>query len=96
MSHRIENYGVKCSFRAGLGHSEDRCWKKPKDGRSHSGAANFVEVLLNDEEAMRQQLNRLCGNQEVFSYTRVPRRRMPIEVTLTGNVPSPEVQGEGT
>jgi len=96
MSHRTENCGVKCSFCAGLGHSEDRCWNKPKDGRLHSGAANFVEVLLNDEEATRHQLNRLCGNQEVFSYTRVPRRRMPIEVTPTGNVPSPEVQGEGT
>jgi len=96
MSHRTENCGVKCSFCAGLGHSEDRCWKKPKDGRSHSGAANFVEVLFNDEEATRQQLNRLCDNQEVFSYTRVPRRRMPIEVTPIGNVPSLEVQGEGT
>jgi len=96
MSHRTENCGVKCSFCAGLGHSEDRCWKKPKDGRSHSGAANFVEVLLNDEEATRQQLNRLCGNQEVFSYTQVPRRRMPIEVTPTCNVPFLEVQGEGT
>jgi len=51
MSHRTKNCGVKCSFCAGLGHSEDQCWKKPKDGRSHSGAANFVEVLLNDEEA---------------------------------------------
>jgi hypothetical protein len=95
MSHRIENCGVKCSFCAGLGHSEDRCWKKPKDGKSHSGAANFVEVLLNDEEATLQQLNRLCGNEKVFSYTWVPRRRMPVEVTPTGNVPSPEVQGEG-
>jgi predicted component of viral defense system (DUF524 family) len=42
---------AKCSFCAGLGHSEDRCWKKPKDGKMHSGATNFVEVLLNDEEA---------------------------------------------
>ncbi len=25
MSHRTENCGVKCSFCAGLGHSEDRC-----------------------------------------------------------------------
>ncbi len=25
MPHRIENCGVKCSFCAGLGHSEDRC-----------------------------------------------------------------------
>jgi len=95
MSHRTENCGVKCSFCAGLGHSEDQCWKKPKDGRSHSATANFVEVLLNDEEATRQQLNRLCGNQEVFSYTWVPRRRMPIEAAPTGNVPSLEAQGEG-
>jgi predicted aspartyl protease len=96
MSHRTENCGVKCSFCAGLGHSKDRCWKKPKDGGSHSGATNFVEVLLNDEEAALQQLNRLCGNEKVFSYTRVPWRRMPVEVAPTGNVPSLEVQGEGT
>jgi hypothetical protein len=51
MPHRTENYGIKCSFCAGLGHSEDRCWKKPKDGKTHFGAANFLEVLLNDEGA---------------------------------------------
>jgi predicted aspartyl protease len=79
-----------------LGHSEDRCWKKPKDVKAHSGAANFVEVLLNDEEATLQQLHRLCGNEKVFSYTRVPRRRIPVEVAPTGNVPSPEAAGEST
>jgi hypothetical protein len=51
MSHRTKNCGIKCSFCSGLGHSEDKCWKKPKDGRVHSRVANFVEVLLNDEEA---------------------------------------------
>jgi hypothetical protein len=25
MSHRTENYGIKCTFCAGLGHSEDKC-----------------------------------------------------------------------
>jgi hypothetical protein len=30
MSHRTKNCGIKCSFCAGLGHSEDRCWKKPQ------------------------------------------------------------------
>jgi hypothetical protein len=54
MPHRIENCGIKCTFYTGLGHSEDRCWKKPKDGKSHSGAANFLEVLLNDEAATLQ------------------------------------------
>ncbi len=96
MSHRTENCGVKCSFCAGLGHSEDRCWKKPKDGRTHFGATNFVEVLLNDEEATLQQLNRLCGNENVFSYTQVPWRRIPVKVAPTGDVPSPEATGEGT
>jgi hypothetical protein len=52
MPHRTENCGIKCTLCAGLGHSEDRCWKKPKEGKSHSGGTNFVEVLLNDEEAM--------------------------------------------
>jgi predicted aspartyl protease len=96
MSHRIENCGIKCSFCSGLGHSEDRCWKKPKDGKSHFGVANFLEVLLNDEEATMQQLNKLCGNENIFSYTRVPRRRMPVEVALGGIVPSSEaIIGEG-
>ncbi len=55
-----------------------------------------MEVLLDDEEATLQQLNRLCGNEKVFSYTRVPRRRIPVEVAPVGNVPSPEVAEEGT
>jgi len=66
MSHRIENCGIKCSFCSGLGHSEERCWKKPKDAKSHSGATNFLEVLLNDEEATLQQLNKLCGNESIL------------------------------
>jgi len=33
LPHRTENCGMKCSFYLGLGHSEDRCWKKPKDGQ---------------------------------------------------------------
>jgi len=95
MPHRTENYGVKCTFCTGLGHSEDRCWRKPKDGRKHDGTANFVEVLLNDEEATLQQLNRLCGSEKLFSYTRVPRRRVPVEVAPMISAPSPEVEEEG-
>jgi predicted aspartyl protease len=55
-----------------------------------------VEVLLDDEEATLQQLNMLCGSEKVFSYTRVPRRRVPVEVEPIGNVPSPEVAKGGT
>jgi len=95
MSHRTENCGVKCSFCAGLGRSKDRCWKKPKDGKVHPGTTNFLEVLLNDEEAILQQLNKFCGSDNVFSYTRVPRRRMHIEVAPTGTVPPTNAAIEG-
>jgi len=54
MPHRIENCGIKCTFYTCLGHSKDRCWKKPKDGKPYFRAANFLEVLLNDEEATIQ------------------------------------------
>jgi predicted aspartyl protease len=81
MPHRTENCGVKCSFSTGLGHSEDKCWKKPRDGRTHPRSANFLEVMLDDEEATLHQLNELCEGENLFSYTRVPRRKMPVETT---------------
>ncbi len=95
MLHRIENYGIKCTFCTGLGHSEDKCWKKPKDGKSIAGAMNFLEVLLDDGAVAEQQLNKLCGNENLFSYTRVPRRRTPVDVALGGVVPIPEAEREG-
>ncbi len=96
MPHRIDNCDVKCSFCSGLGHLEDRCWKKPKDERSNSGAVNFLEVLLDDEAATAEQLNRFCENENVFSYTRLPRQRQPVELTLAGAGPSAEVAKDGT
>jgi predicted aspartyl protease len=39
--------------------------------------------MLDDEEATLQQLNELCGSENLFSYTRVPRRRVPVEVMPT-------------
>jgi hypothetical protein len=67
MPHRTENCGIKCAFCSGLGHSKDRCWKKSKDGKSQSGASYFLEVLLNDEATTMQQLDKLCGNENLFS-----------------------------
>ncbi len=64
--HRTENCGIKCSLFLGLGHFEERCWKKPKDGKSHLRVANFLEVLLNDEEVTIQQLNKLCNNSLIL------------------------------
>ncbi len=95
MPHRTENCGIKCTFCVGLGHSEDKCWKKPKDGKSPAGAANFLEVLLDDGTAIEQQLNELCGNKKLFSYTRVSRRRTPIDVAPGGVAPIPEAEREG-
>jgi hypothetical protein len=95
MPHKTKNCGVKCTYYARLSHSEDRCWKKPKDGKPHSGAANFLEVLLNDEEMTMQQLNKLCGNENIFSYIRVPRRRIPVDVAPGGVVLIPEAAREG-
>ncbi len=43
-----------------------------------------------------QQLNKLCGNENLFSYIRVPRRRMLVEVALGGVMLTPEGVGEGT
>jgi predicted aspartyl protease len=93
--HRTENCGVKCTFCIGLGHSEDKCWKKPKDGKLAVGAANFLEVMFDDEAATEHQLNKLCGNENAFSYTRVPRRRTPINVTSGGIAPVPKAEREG-
>ncbi len=95
MPHRTENCGIKCAFCARLGHSEDKCWKKPKDGKSTTGAANFLEVLLDDEAATEQQLNKLCGNENLFSYTRVPRRRTPVDAAQGGVATAPEAEREG-
>jgi hypothetical protein len=44
---------------------------------------------------MLQQLDRLCGSEKLFSYTRVPRRRVPVEVAPTISAPSPNVEEEG-
>ncbi len=69
MFHKTKNCGIKCSLCLGLGHSEDNCYRKPKDGKSHSRIANFLGVLLNYEKETIQQLNNLCGNENIFSYT---------------------------
>jgi hypothetical protein len=68
MPHRTENCGMKCSCCSGLGHSEDKCWKKPKDGKSHFGAANFLEVLLNDEGAIATIKDTIPEQQPVKEF----------------------------
>jgi hypothetical protein len=85
MFHGTKNCEIKCFFYLRLGHSKDMCSKKPKDGKSNSKTTKFWEVLMDDEKVNIQQLNKLCGNENFFSYTWVPRRRMLIEVASCHN-----------
>ncbi len=48
--HKVENYDIRCSFYNGLGHSKDQCWKK-KNIKPLNSAPNYLEMLVNDEEA---------------------------------------------
>jgi len=95
MPHRTENCGIKCTFCTGLGHSEDKCRKKPKDGKSATGATIFLKVLFDDGATTEQQLDKLCGNENLFSYTRVPRIKTPVDVAPGGVAPIPEAEREG-
>jgi hypothetical protein len=52
-------------------------------------------VLLNDGAATEQQLNKLCGNENLFSYTRVPRKRTPVDIAPGGVAPILEAEREG-
>jgi hypothetical protein len=47
-------------------------------------------VLLNDEKPTMQQFNKLCGNENLFSYTQVPRRKNHVDVTPGGVVLTPK------
>jgi predicted aspartyl protease len=51
--------------------------------------------MLSDEAATEQHLNKLCGNESLLSYTRVPRRRTLVEVTPNRPGPILEVVREG-
>jgi hypothetical protein len=38
-----------------MGHNENMCWRK--NGKGHFSFANFVKVMVNDEEATFTELN---------------------------------------
>jgi len=75
--HKTNNCGLKCSFYLRLGHTKDRCWKKSTKGLP--ATTNFLEVLVDDEEATMAELNHVCGeDQHIFSGVRIPKRKLPI------------------
>jgi hypothetical protein len=57
---KVDNCGLKCYFCLGLRHVEKKCWKKTTKGLR--ATTNFLEVLVDDEEATLVKLNRVCGN----------------------------------
>jgi hypothetical protein len=85
MPHRTEGGEIKSTYCAGLEHSEDEYWKKPR-----FGAANFLETLQDDEGTL-QLSNRWCGSKKTFSYIETPGKRKSVQVATGGAAPSPEV-----
>jgi hypothetical protein len=65
-----------------MGHTKNICWKCGKDGKTPFVANNYLEVLIDDEEATLEQLNRLWNmKHDVFSKAMIPRRHLPAETT---------------
>jgi len=80
--HKTHNCGLKCSFYFGLGNIEERCWKKFAKGLPTT--TNFLEVLVDDEEAVMVKLNRVCGeDQNIFFEVKIPERRLLITANPT-------------
>jgi hypothetical protein len=74
--HKAENCGMRCSFYNSFGHSKDCCWNK-KNTKPYNSTANYLEVLVNDEEATLTKLNRICGvNHHLSSVNKIPKRRL--------------------
>jgi len=81
LPHKMENCGIRCGYCSGMDHTEDRCWKNGKDRKALSATNNYLEVLVDDEEAALEQLIRLCGTKHhIFSRARIPQRRLPVEM----------------
>jgi predicted aspartyl protease len=51
--------------------------------------------MLDDEAVTEQQLNKLCGSENVFSYTRIPRRRTLVDGAPGGVAPVSEAKRQG-
>jgi len=78
--HRAKNCGIRCSFCNGMGHSKDRCWKK-KDIKPSNSTTNYLEVLVNNEEATLNELNKICGaNHQLTSGNKIPKKKLPVQV----------------
>jgi hypothetical protein len=78
---KAENCGIRCSFCNGLGHSEDYYWRK-KDTKPSNFIANYLEMLVNDEEATLNELNKICdANHHLTSGNKIPKKRFPVQAS---------------
>ncbi len=76
--HKAENCAIRCSFCNGLGYLENRCWRK-KDIKPSNSTTNYLKVLVNDEEATLNELNKICGaNHHLTSGNKIPKKRLPV------------------
>ncbi len=82
--HRIENCGLKCNFCGGLGYTKESCWKK-KDPKTSATIMNYLEIMIDDEEVVRNQLDVICeNNQDLFSHTKIQRHRVLVDTMVGG------------
>jgi hypothetical protein len=80
--HKIINCGSRCNFCGGLGHTEKIYWKKT-NLKTCAITTNYLEVMVDDEEIVRNQLDQICGNNhDLFSHTMVPRRKLPLDMIV--------------
>jgi hypothetical protein len=69
-----------------------------KNLKNGSIVANFLEVFVDDDEAILAQLSKTCGpNYNVFSHVKVPRIRIPmnVHVDVAPNVKRENVEAKG-
>ncbi len=77
---KIDNCDLKCSFCLGMWHIEDRCWKK--NGKGPFTFVNFLEVLINDEEATLIKLKQLFKTKHnFFSRAKMPKCKMHVQAS---------------
>ncbi len=66
-----------------MGHTEHKCWKK--NGKCPFVSANFLEMLINDEEVTLTELNGLCGiKHNVFFGVRMLKHRILVQASTFG------------
>jgi hypothetical protein len=46
----MELYGVRRGYYFGMGHIEEKCWKRGNDGKAAFVANNYLGILVDDED----------------------------------------------